>query len=663
MFEEKMMNNLLLIKIDMYFINFLLTLWSKKLPMNNNYLYKTMYVKKLCFILFLIVSFSYGQESILMDFGSPDVSYPCTGNWNNITVSSDNQSGIIVNLINNLGNTTGEILTLNDSFNYYNTDGTTTPDASLPFIDSTTKDSFFGESVPFNDVTNPTGGFTLSNLDPSKYYSFSIFASRMSVSDNRETLYTATGTNSLSDTLNASNNTSNTATILNIQPLSNGTISFAATTGNNNNNAYGFYYLGAIKMVASISPITSINPTSLTLVYPNGDELWEVNKTPYISWESQNITNITLEYTTDDGSSWNTIATVPASDKKYNWTIPNSISTQCKVRISEGSNTDLSDANFSIINNDGLIYKIVVLGSSTAAGVGPIDINNAWVWRYRNFLTQIDTRYVVENLAVGGFTTYNILPTGTSIPSGIGKTIDTEKNITKALTLNPHGIIINLPSNDAAASFPTIDQITNYHLIRNTALGQGVPVWISSPQPRYFGTNTTALNIQLEMVTATTVEFGEYAFDFWNGFGIIGGNGILPEFDVDGVHMNDAGHKILYERVVAKGIHTTIKNLVDATLDIESYFNDDNLYFNVYPNPIKNKIIIDFKLDANSLIKIAIFDVNGRVISELLNTEKQAGNYSLLFQINNIEKYYYKGIYFCRILTEKGSITKKIFFN
>ncbi len=627
--------------------------------MKNQY-FKLFLTVNFCLLIF---SFSYGQEeNTLIDFGSTNTGFPSTGNWNNITTTSRNESGITLNLVNELGNTTGVTLTVDDSFDFSNTLGTTTPNSSLPFISTATMDSFYGEASDFNGNVNETGGYTLSNLDPLKYYSFSIFASRINVTDNRETLYTVTGQTTVSNTLNASNNTSNTASILNIKPLSNGTISFVATTGTNNNNANGFYYLGAVKMVTSSTPIDSTDPTSLTIVYPNGGELWEVGKTPYISWESLNITNVTLEYSINGGNTWSTITTVAASQKKYNWTIPNTVSTQCKIRISEGSNTDVSDANFSIINNDGVIYKIIVLGSSTAAGTGPSDINNAWVWRYRDFLTQTDTRYEVINLAIGGYATYNILPTGTTIPTGVNRTVDTQKNITKALDLNADGIIINLPSNDAASLYPTADQITNYHLIRNTALAQNIPVWIGSPQPRDFGSNTTALNIQLEMVTATTVEFDEFAFDFWTDFGIASGNGLLPEFNVDGVHMNDAGHKILFERVVIKEIHTIIKNMVDATLDIESYLNDESLYFNIYPNPILDKMTIDFKLDAKSSIKIVVFDINGRIVSEILGAEKQAGNHSLQLLVNN-KKYINKGIYFCRILTEKGTFTKKIIFN
>jgi len=399
--------------------------------------------------------------------------------------------------------------------------------------------------------------------------------------------------------------------------------------------------------------------TSLTLEYPNGGEFWEVAKTPYISWQSQNVTNVMLEYTVDDGINWVNIDTVPANNKKYNWTIPNDISTECKVRITSDSLIDTSDAIFSIISNENIIYKIVILGSSTAAGVGPSDINNAWVWRYRDYLTQTDTRYVVDNLAVGGFVTYNILPDGTTVPTEVNKTIDTQKNITKALTLNAYGIIINLPSNDSANSYPTADQIANYHLNRDTALVQNIPVWIGTPQPRDFGSDTTALNIQLEMVTETPLQFGEFVLDFWTDLGVVGGNGIDPLYDVDGIHLNDAGHKILFDRVVAKNIHSTVKNLVDATLSIDSEFVESNL--KLYPNPFHEKLTINYNFKINSRIKICIFDIHGRLLKTIVDEEEPAGKGTITW--DPTENNYSKGIYILRITTNNSMITKKIIFN
>lgn len=49
--------------------------------------------------------------------------------------------------------------------------------------------------------------------------------------------------------------------------------------------------------------------------------------------------------------------------------------------------------------------RIVVLGSSTAAGAGVSDSNRAWVNQYRTYLQSIDPTNTVTNLAKGGYTT------------------------------------------------------------------------------------------------------------------------------------------------------------------------------------------------------------------------------------------------------------------
>ena len=592
-----------------------------------------------------------------MDFGSVSSDTSTNGNWNNIALTSLNQSNLNYKLIDINDNYTGITLNLDDSFDLVNNSGTQNPDNQLPFTSSATRDSFFGETNPFNGNTNPTGGFSLYNLDPTKYYSFSVFSSRMGVSDNRETLYTITGQNTIVNTLNPSNNTTNTADIYNVQPTSSGIINFEATAGTNNNNTYGFYYLGAIKMVESSSPISTINDPYLLLNYPNGDEFWEVGKTTTIAWQSFNTSNIDIDYSTDNGISWNTITTVNASINKYDWVVPSNVSNQCLVRINSNSTSDISNANFSIINDDGVNYKIIILGSSTAAGTGPAFSNNAWVARYRYYLQQKDTRFEVENLAVGGFTTYNILPTGTQIPTGVSHNVDVAHNITKALSLNPDGIIINLPSNDAAFNYLTANQITNYNLIKNTALAENVPVWISSPQPKNFGTDTTGLQIQLEMVTETPIQFGEFAFDFWADLGVSDNNGIKPEYNTDGTHMNDTGHRELFERVISKGIHTVVKNQVESNLSTTS-INNEFSTLNIYPNPVEDNLFINFRLNSNSFVKIQLFTSNGFLVSDLINEQKAVGNHTI--KINAINNKVTSGIYILKTTTNTNTFNTKI---
>ena len=622
-------------------------------------------MKKTTFIFFQLVTFfllifssTYSQEYTLIDFGSP--STMTSGNWTNITTTTNSQTGMVFNLINDAGLATGAILTINDAFNSYNTNGTTSPNTSLPFPAAATQDSFFGNTQAFSGVTEPTGGFVLSNLNPKKYYSFSIFASRIGVTDNREALYTITGATTASSSLNASENTSNTANIFNILPSSSGTITFSATVGPNNTNSNGFFYLGAIKMTTTILPVPiTISTPSIAVVYPNGGENWEAGKTPFISWQSQNISNVTLEYSINNGNTWSFIATVPANSQKYNWTVPSIISSHCKIRISSGATSCMSNANFSIISNNSTVYRIVVIGSSTSAGTGLSSVNEAWVWKYREYLTQLDTRYEVVNLALGGFATYNVLPTGTVIPVGVNRTIDTERNITKALSLNPSGIIVNMPTNDSASGYSATVQFANFNLIRNTALALSVPVWISSPQPRNFG-NASQLAIQYEVLNGSTTQFGQYSFDFWTNLATANGD-INPFFGAgDGIHLNNTGHQILFERVVAKGIHTTVKNAVDSSLNLETNIKNEGIY--IYPNPVLNELNIDYKSDNNLISEISIYDISGKLIYSA--QKNQLKNQPFIWnRLNNNGNRVASGAYLLIIKIADKTTTKKILLN
>src|SRR5579859_7935542 len=61
---------------------------------------------------------------------------------------------------------------------------------------------------------------------------------------------------------------------------------------------------------------------------------------------------------------------------------------------------------------------IVVVGSSTAAGFGLADPSTSWVQRYATYLATAAPGSKVTNLAVSGYTTYEVQPTGTMNPTG-----------------------------------------------------------------------------------------------------------------------------------------------------------------------------------------------------------------------------------------------------
>lgn len=560
---------------------------------------------------FLFMSTFARINTILVDFGNTSSPSP----WNNL---SNFNNGSISNLHNTFGETTDISLSIIDSFAGINSSGTTVPSTQSGFLSTATKDSFFGNTQPFSGKVQPTGGIRFSNLNPCKKYSFTVFASRLT-SDNRETQYVLFGRTTDTVYLNVANNT-DTSVVFSTKPRYDGTIDIIASPGPNNNNSYGFYYLGLIMMqYRSHSP----HKNQLEILSPNGGEFWQIGKTVEINWISSIEDNHILEYSTDNGTSWTLIDTIGKFQHSYNWKIPEVPSNQCLVKISSGKFSDSSDNIFEISSsNDSCL--IVVLGSSTAAGSGASVIDSAWVNRYKRELCENDTRFSVSNLAKGGYTTYHILPDGNPLADSIDISIDTMRNITKALSLAPRGIIINLPSNDASRRISAHDQMENYRIIVDEAAQQGVKVWIATTQPRNFS-DQARIQIQMDTRDSILATYGCYSIDFWTNIADENGH-ILSYYDSgDGVHLNDQGHYELFKRVMDKNIVDSL--YYSSPKRIKSAEPEEQFSLTVYPNPFKNSFSLKMDTKAKGYIDISLYDLLGRKLfdarKELYGDDKQ----------------------------------------
>ena len=206
---------------------------------------------------------------------------------------------------------------------------------------------------------------------------------------------------------------------------------------------------------------------------------------------------------------------------------------------------------------------VVVIGSSTAAGTGPSTPDSAWVNRYRNYLQAINPQNQVTNLAIGGTTTYHIMPSWFVAPIGKPAT-NLNNNVTQAINLGADAIIVNMPSNDASNGFGLTEQMSNFIAISNSADSVGILVWICTTQPRNFG-SAALKTIQTSVRDSILSYFGDFAIDFWNGTADVNDNILLPYDSGDGVHLNDAGHALLIQRIINEEIPNILADTATAT--------------------------------------------------------------------------------------------------
>lgn len=105
--------------------------------------------------------------------------------------------------------------------------------------------------------------------------------------------------------------------------------------------------------------VFTIAAETLTLLSPNGGETWESGHFYDIEWSgSETISQVKLEYSLDNGRTWNTIADSLPNNDGYSWLTPAINSDSVLVRISDtsdGSPFDVSDEVFSITIVDGVV--------------------------------------------------------------------------------------------------------------------------------------------------------------------------------------------------------------------------------------------------------------------------------------------------------------------
>lgn len=98
--------------------------------------------------------------------------------------------------------------------------------------------------------------------------------------------------------------------------------------------------------------------SKILLTRPNGGENWQVGSIQDITWTSNNVANVSIHYSTDEGISWTQIvASVPAVNSNYKWTVADISGNKTKIKVADASNSSV----FDISDNVFTITKLVLI--------------------------------------------------------------------------------------------------------------------------------------------------------------------------------------------------------------------------------------------------------------------------------------------------------------
>ncbi|MEM9917788.1 MAG: GDSL-type esterase/lipase family protein [Bacteroidota bacterium] len=220
-------------------------------------------------------------------------------------------------------------------------------------------------------------------------------------------------------------------------------------------------------------------------------------------------------------------------------------------------------------------YRIVVIGSSTAAGSGANPRDSSWVNRYQTYLQGLHPDNEVINLARGGYNTYRLMPDDFQAPTNRPQ-VDSSRNVSAALRQSPNAIILNLPSNDTGSGFSVAEQLSNFEGIVQAALQANVPIWLTTTQPRNF--SAAGIAKQLEMRDSLQSIYAPFIMDFWSP--IANTAGIIDTLydSGDGIHVNNTGHRLLFEQAIEAMIPDYLYSLspLEGYRIVDSWFSQVN---------------------------------------------------------------------------------------
>lgn len=195
--------------------------------------------------------------------------------------------------------------------------------------------------------------------------------------------------------------------------------------------------------------------------------------------------------------------------------------------------------------------RIVIIGSSTAAGMGATPVDSSWVNRLKLSTKENKRILTYFNLGIVGLTTYQGIPKG-SVQEGRPET-DTNHNVTAALSFRPSLVIMSYPTNDVANDYTDEEIMDNYKEIIYLLDAAKVKYIIFGTQPRNFPdefhrTRLKTLNEKMKLA------YGEHFTNIYDTLAAEDGTIKTYLSYGDGIHLNNMGHNILYHMIADHAI-------------------------------------------------------------------------------------------------------------
>ena len=468
------------------------------------------------------------------------------------------------------------------------------------------------------------------------------------------------------------------------------------------------------QLILTTGPVGTAN-----ILSPAGGESWAVGSTQNITWTSSNITNMKIDFTTNEGGSWTTITeSTPASAGSYSWNIPNANSSvKCKVRLSDADNqftSVLSTGDFTILNN----ISSAITVSAPAAGENLIAGSSRTISWTSSYVSNVKLEYSNDNGGSWNIINPSVSSTALSYPWIVASTPSTQCKVRISDIINssvfgetPVFSILGSASNQAILSAnvftkagvsadsnyatdvllrvrgsATIDnqrktylkfdmsgftgtidkaelKVTAYQVLANTSGPNRMDVFTvgddSWPEPTITWNNSplsgTYLFTQEFATKSTTQPDTTYPLDVTAYVkGEFAGDKIVS-FCLTDTTNNNTDIRLGSNR----GYVTPPQLVLYSVTGINDKSNNIPKEFGIhqnYPNPFNPSTKISYSIPKSGQVKITIYDILGSVVTVLSNEVQNAGTHELVWNASS----YSSGVYFYRVQYGEHDKTTKM---
>ncbi len=150
--------------------------------------------------------------------------------------------------------------------------------------------------------------------------------------------------------------------------------------------------------------IGEVTPDTITVTAPNGGEEFSPGEVTQVTWDrtGEGVPLVDIELSVDGGNTFEVEGVSEENDGSFDWTVPNSPTTQARIRVldaDDGDPSDVSDANFTING-----VRVTRPNGGEAFMIGTVE---AITWdRFGTAIANVR----IEVSTDGGFTFSDIVP-------------------------------------------------------------------------------------------------------------------------------------------------------------------------------------------------------------------------------------------------------------